>query len=64
MGVVADPVEVSFAHDVRRKVQLARDAIQDFLDEKHALRPTEAAKRGVGNGVGAADFTHDFKVRE
>src|SRR5207244_7798302 len=47
VGRVAFAIEVSLAHDLRRKSEVSRDAVQNILDHQHALRPAEAAERGL-----------------
>ena len=50
--VAARPVEIGLAHVERIEAALARDAVDHALDREHALWTAEAAKGGVGDGVG------------
>ena len=47
-------VEVRAAHVERIAAERARDLVDDVLDREHALRPAEAAERGVRHRVGLA----------
>ncbi len=51
------------APDVERiAAQCVRDVIEDGFDHHHALRPTEAAERGVGHGMCLAAVGNDLDV--
>ena len=56
--------EVGLAHVERIETALARDCVHDALDGDHALRAAEAAKGGVGDGVGLQAAGQDRNVRE
>ncbi len=50
--VAARPVEVGIAHVEGIAARGPGDPVHHGLDRQHALRAAEAAKRGVGHGVG------------
>ena len=50
-------------HDFRREPGPARDAVDDFLDHEHSLRPAESAKGGVRSEIGFRDHAAEFDVR-
>ncbi|CAI0881691.1 Uncharacterised protein [Serratia ficaria] len=64
MGDVAPvfAVVIDFTHRQRIARQIAGDAIHDFFDGHHALRPAEAAVGGVGGDVGLAAVADDQHV--
>ena len=41
---------------------MPRDFVQNVFDRKHALRPAEAAKRGIGHRIGLAAVRGDHDV--
>src|SRR5439155_9255658 len=45
MRSVTFAIEVALAHHIGRESQLAGNTIEDLLDDQHALRPAETAKR-------------------
>mmetsp|Transcript_5665 Transcript_5665/g.14062 ORF Transcript_5665/g.14062 Transcript_5665/m.14062 type:complete len:241 (-) Transcript_5665:1632-2354(-) len=55
-------VQIQLAHLLRRLVQPPRYAIHPHLREQHALRPPEAAERGVGRHVRLAALAGDADV--
>jgi hypothetical protein len=52
VGLASAVVEVALAHHFRRQPEPARDAVDDLLDDNHALRSTKATERGVRSHVG------------
>ncbi len=58
----ARPVEVDAAHVERVLAERARDRVEDVLDRDRALRPAEAAERGVALRVGPARVAVDRDV--
>ncbi len=54
--------QVGFAHVERIEAALARDRVHHPLDGDHALRAAEAAKGGVGDGVGLEAARDDRDV--
>ena len=55
-------VEVVPAHVERIAAEVTRDVVHHRLDHHHALRPAEAAKRGVGDGMRLAAVRDDLDV--
>ena len=56
-------IKIRSPHDFRREPESARDAIDDFLDHQHSLRPAETAKGGVRGEIGFGDAPAEFDVR-
>ena len=54
--------QIGFAHVERIEATLARDRVHHPLDGDHALRAAEAAKGGVGDGVGLEAARDDRDV--
>jgi len=61
---VARAVQVAPAHGQRVQAQVARDVAEEGLDRDDALRPAEAAKRGVALGVGLAAIRGDVHIAQ
>src|SRR5207247_3181907 len=61
---IRDAVEIQLAHIQRVLAEMARDLVDDALDAHHALRPAEAAERGIGYGVGFAAEAQDADIFE
>ena len=55
VGGVAFAIEVALAHHLRRKLERARDAIENVFDHQHALRSAEAAERRLRSLMRLAD---------
>ena len=55
-------VQVALANDFGKQPQVARHAIEHLFDDQHALRPAEAAKRGVRHDVRLRDATHKCNI--
>src|SRR5438309_1877558 len=53
-------VQISFAHNFRRQPKAARDAIEDFFDDEHALRSSESPKGRVRGEVCFGDLAAEF----
>ena len=64
IGLAAAVVEIALAHHFRRKTELPRYAVDDLLDNQHALRTPEAAESGVGNEVRLHHLAAQFDVRD
>ncbi len=62
--VAAGTVEVAPADFERVEAEVERDRIHHPLDRDHPLRAAEAAKGGVGNGVGFQALADDLCGRE
>ena len=56
--------QVGLAHVERIETPIARDCVHHALDRDHALRAAEAAKGGVGDGVGLEAAGEDRNVGE
>ena len=54
--------KIGLAHVERIETAFARDCVHDALDGDHALRAAEAAKGGVGDGVGLEAAGQDRNV--
>src|SRR5437660_919922 len=61
-GARSRPVDVDAAHVERILAERSRDRVDDVLDRDRALRPAEAAKRGVALRVGAPRVAVDRDV--
>ena len=56
--------KIGLAHVERIEAALARDRVHHPLDGDHALRAAEAAKGGVGDGVGLEAAGQDRNIRQ
>ena len=61
---LVDAVEIELAHVEGILAEVARDLVDDALDAHHALRPAEAAERGIRHRVGLAAEGKDADVFE
>ena len=64
VGLAASVVEVALPHRLRRQTQLTGHAVDDFLDDQHALRTSEAAEGGIRSQVGLHHLPAQLDVRD
>ena len=64
VGLARAVIKVALAHDLRRQAELARDAVDDLLDDDHALRPAETAERRVRRYVGLSHPAAEIHRRD
>ena len=62
VGFASAAVEVALAHLFRKKPGATGHAIEDFLDDEHALRSAEATESGVRGEVSLRDRATESDV--
>ena len=58
--VAPGAVEIGLAHVERIEAAIPGDGVDYALDRQHALRPAEAAERGIRHGIGLDAACHGF----
>ena len=61
---LAFAIEIALADHIGRQSESARDPVQNVFDHQHALRPAEAAERGLRSLVRLADLPRDLDSRQ
>jgi hypothetical protein len=64
VGFADAAVEISFANFLGRFAQPPRDSINNFLDDQHALRPSETAEGGVRSEIRLCHAPGEFHGRD
>ena len=62
VGLSGAVVKIALAHGPRRQAQSPRDAIDDFLNHQHTLRPTKPAERRLRSKMRPCDLSAHFEV--
>ena len=64
VGLAFAAIQISLAHHLRRQAEPPRNAVKNFLDDQHALRPAEPAKGRVRRQIGLGHLPAEFHRRD